>query len=152
MLLIEKVLILRSSDIFRLTPEHELIELAGILEEIYLEPNVPLFTKGDPGTCMYFIFKGKIRVHDGGFTLAVLEENDFVGELSILDAESRSASATTTEDTILLKLEQEPFYEIMMNNVEVLRGILKTLCRRLRIMDAKSVSTHKASEANPLAL
>jgi CRP/FNR family transcriptional regulator, cyclic AMP receptor protein len=152
MLLIEKVLILRSSEIFRQTPEHELVELAGILEEVYLEPGVRLFSKGDPGTCMYFIFKGKIRVHDGSFTLAVLEENDFVGELSILDAESRSASATTTEDTILLKLEQEPFYEIMMNNVEVLKGILKTLCRRLRIMDARSVNSHKASEANPLAL
>jgi CRP-like cAMP-binding protein len=152
MLLIEKVLILRSSEIFRHTPEHELVELAGILEEMHLEPNMPLFSKGDSGTCMFFIFKGKIKVHDGDFILAVLEENDFVGELSILDAESRSASATTTQDSILLKLEQEPFYEIMMNNAEVLKGILKTLCRRLRIMDAKSVSSHKASEANRLAL
>lgn len=152
MLLIEKVLLLRGSEIFRQTPEHELVELAGLLEEVYLEPEVNLFSKGDPGNCMYFIHKGKIRVHDAGFTLAVLEENDFVGELSILDAESRSACATTTEESVLLKLEQEPFYEIMMNNAEVLKGILKTLCRRLRIMDAKSVTTQKASEANPLAL
>ncbi|KAA5541264.1 Crp/Fnr family transcriptional regulator [Adhaeribacter rhizoryzae] len=152
MLLIEKVLLLRASEIFWQTPEQELVELAGILEEIYLEPGVTLFAKGDPGTCMYFIFKGKIRVHDGGYALAVLEENDFVGELSILDAESRSASATTAEESILLKLEQEPFYDIMMNNAEVLKGILKTLCRRLRIMDAKSVTSQKASETNPLAL
>jgi CRP-like cAMP-binding protein len=145
MLLIEKVLILRSSEIFRSTPEYELVELAGILEEVYLDREIKLFSKGDTGTCMYFIFKGKIRIHDGPHTLAILEENEIVGELSILDAESRSASATTLEDTILLKLEQEPFYEIMMNNVEVLKGILKTLCRRLRIMDAKSASLEKTN-------
>ena len=145
MLLIEKVLILRSSEIFHNTPEQELVGLAGILEEMYLEPGANLFLKGDKGNCMYFIYKGRVRVHDGDYTLAVLEDNDIVGELSVLDAECRSASATTLEETVLLKLEQEPFYEIMMNNVEVLKGILNTLCRRLRIMDHKSVSFHNTT-------
>ena len=140
MLLIEKVLILRSSEIFQNTPDDELIDLAEILEEIYLGPDVTLFAKGNPGNCMYFIFKGKIRIHDGEHTLAILGDYEIVGELSILDAESRSASATTIEDCILLRLEQEPFYEIMMTNVDILKGILKTLCRRLRILNEKSIS------------
>lgn len=150
MLLIEKVLILRSSEIFNSTPEHNLVELAGILEEVYLEPEVNLFSKGDVGNCMYFIYKGRVRIHDGDYMLAVLEDNEIVGELSVLDSERRSASATTLEETILLKLEQEPFYEIMMNNAEVLRGILKTLCRRLRIMDDKSISTHQKTNLTSL--
>ena len=139
MLLIEKVLTLRSSDIFNSTPETELVELAGVLEELHLGAEEDLFLKGDFGDCMYFIYKGKIRIHDGAHTLALLEENEILGELSILDAEPRSASATAAEETILLKLEQEPFYEIMLNNAEVLKGILKTLGRRLRLMDAEMV-------------
>lgn len=140
MLLIEKVLILRSSEIFQNTPDDELIDLAEILEEIYLGPEVTLFSKGNPGNCMYFIYKGKIRIHDGEHILAILSENEIVGELSILDAESRSASATTMEDCVLLRLEQEPFYEIMMTNVDILKGILKTLCKRLRILNEKSIA------------
>lgn len=139
MLLIEKVLILKSSAIFQDTAESELVELAEVLKEEFYEPHNTIFTKGSTGSCMYFIYKGKIRIHDGSHTLAVLEEQDIVGELSILDAESRSASATTMEDCILLKLEQEPFYEIMMNNVDVLKGILRTLCKRLRASNIKSV-------------
>ncbi len=138
-------MILRSSEIFHNTPEQELVGLAGILEEMYVEPEARLFSKGEKGHCMYFIYKGRIRIHDGDYTLAVLEDNDIVGELSVLDAACRSASATTLEETTLLKLEQEPFYEIMMNNVEVLKGILNTLCRRLRIMDDKSVSFHNTA-------
>ena len=133
MLLIEKVLILKSSSIFQDTAENELVELAEVLKEEFYEPHTTIFSKGESGSCMYFIYKGKMRIHDGPHTLAVLEEQDIVGELSILDAESRSASATTMEDCILLKLEQEPFYEIIMNNVDVLKGILKTLSKRLRV-------------------
>ncbi|WP_439882755.1 Crp/Fnr family transcriptional regulator [Pontibacter sp. MBLB2868] len=143
MLLIEKVLTLRSSDIFSETPETELVELAGVLEEIQLGPDEILFNKGDVGDCMYFVFKGKVKVHDEELTFAVLEENELLGELSILDTEPRSASATTLEDTILLRLAQEPFYEILLNNADVLKGILKTLCKRLRQMDTKLATPKK---------
>lgn len=140
MLLIEKVLILRSSEIFQNTPESDLVDIAGILEEVYIDRDNILFSKGDIGNCMYFIFKGKVRIHDGAHTLAILGENEIVGELSVLDAENRSASATTMDECILLKLEQEPFYEILMNNAEVLKGILNTLCRRIRVINQKSIS------------
>jgi CRP/FNR family transcriptional regulator, cyclic AMP receptor protein len=145
MLLIEKVLILRSSEIFQNTPENDLVEIASILEEVYLNAKTYIFSKGDIGNCMYFIFKGKVSITDGGHTLAILGENEIVGELSVLDAESRSASAVTLEECILLKLEQEPFYEILMNNAEVLRGILRTLCRRIRVINQKSISMAKSN-------
>lgn len=140
MLLIEKVLVLRSSEIFENTPESDLVELAAIVEEIYLDAGKVLFLKGDTGNSMYFIYSGSIKIHDGEHILAVLGENEIVGELSILDSESRSASATMEEDSILLKLEQEAFYDIMLNNADILKGILKTLCKRLRIINKKSIS------------
>jgi len=139
MLLIEKVLILRSLDIFKDTHEQELIDLAMILEEVFIEPGRKLFSKGDYGNCMYFIVHGQIRIHDGDHTLALLEDGEIVGELSLMDSESRSAHATSTQECIILKLDQEPFFDIIMNNADVLKGILKTLCKRLRVMDAKSV-------------
>ena len=148
MLLIEKVLVLRSSEIFKETAESDLVELAAVLEEVFLEANSLVFSKGDPGHCMYFIFSGSIRIHDNNTTLAVLAENEIVGELSVLDSEARSASGTTLEDTILLKLDQEPFYEILMNNPDILKGILKTLCRRLRISNRKSISMANQINSN----
>jgi CRP-like cAMP-binding protein len=138
MLLIEKVLVLKSSEIFESTKESELVELAGELEETYLNSGSLLFSKGDTGTCMYFICRGSVRIHDGTHTLAVLGENEIVGELSVLDAESRSASATTAENTLLLKLEQEDFYKITMNNPGIFKGIIKTLCRRIRAINKRS--------------
>jgi CRP-like cAMP-binding protein len=139
LLLIEKVLLLKSISIFAETPETVLAEVAEILEEVQMERSAQIFKVGDVASCMYIICKGEIRIHKEGHTLAVLKENDFFGELSLLDTDSRSADATANTDVFLLKMDQEPFYELMENRIEVARGIIKTLCKRLREQNIKSV-------------
>lgn len=135
MLIIERVLILKSLSIFEETPEPLLVEVASILEELELESESTIFRKGETGNCLYIIYKGQVRIHSNDHTLAILSENDFFGELSLLDTETRSASATTISESLLLKLDQEPFFDLMSNRVEVAKGILRVLCKRLRVQN-----------------
>ena len=139
LLLIEKVLLLKSLSIFAETPETVLTEVAEILEEVQLEKGTEIFKVGDVASCMYIIHKGEIKIHKDGHTLAMLKENDFFGELAMLDTDTRSANATSNTDVFLLKMDQEPFYDLMENRIEVVRGIIRTLCRRLREQNVKSV-------------
>src|SRR5690349_20826264 len=104
LLLIEKVLLLKSLSIFAETPETVLAEVAEILEEEEFNAGKTIFRAGDVGNCMYIIFKGEVRIHKGEHTLAIFKENDFFGELSLLDTDTRSASATATTETLLLKI------------------------------------------------
>lgn len=134
----QKVSLLKKTDIFRNTPEADLSAIADILQELPLKPGDAIFSKGDKGDCMYIIEKGSIRIHDGAYTFAFLKENEVFGELSLLDAETRSASATCDQESIILKLEQQPFYDILSRDQEVLKGILKMLCRRIRVLDEQS--------------
>lgn len=146
MLLIEKVLTLKLTGIFRSIEENELIDTASIIEEIPMEEGECFFLKGDKGDSMYIIQSGSVRIHDGEHTFAILKEHDVFGELSLLDEEVRSASATCETAGLLLQLKQEPFYEILADNAHVLKGILKTLCRRIRIMDEQSTKTYNQSK------
>jgi CRP-like cAMP-binding protein len=139
LLLIEKVLLLKSLSIFEETPETVLAELAEILEEEEFDKGKSIFSAGQEGNCMYIIFKGEVKIHKGDHTFAILKENDFFGELSLLDTDTRSASATTVTEAFLLKIDQEPFYELMESRIEVAKGIIKTLCRRLKAQNEKSV-------------
>lgn len=145
MLLVEKVILLKSTDIFKNTPEQELIDIAYIMQEIEIEPGTTLFNKGDEGNSLYLIYKGSVSIHDGAHQFAVLSQNEMFGELSLLDAEPRSASATAITECGLLKLSQEPFYEVLMQNSKVLKGIMRTLCRRLRDEDRKSAALSRKS-------
>lgn len=140
LLLVEKVLILKSLSIFKDTPEHILADLAPLMEEEEYEQNTLIFQEGEIGDCMYIIYQGKVNIHKGGTTLAILKEKEVFGELALLDAEVRSAGATTNTDCILFRIEQEPFYELIENRPEVAKGFIKILCQRLRAQNEKSIA------------
>jgi len=143
MLIIEKVLLLKNSSIFQNCKEVDLVEIASICQEHQVIHDTSLFKKGDPGNCIYFIYKGQVSIHDGEHQLAVLSENEIFGELSVLDSDSRSASATTITDCILLKIDQEDFYDVIATNTDIIKGIMKTLCKRLREQDHINVELKK---------
>ena len=132
---IEKVIILKSTSLFTETPENILVDIANILEAESYEANTTIFSKGDTGTCMYIINEGNIKIHDENTIFAKLSNRNFFGELALLDPEPRSASATTITDSLLLKLEQDAFFELMTERAEMAKGILKVLTRRIRSMN-----------------
>jgi len=134
LLTIEKVIMLKTVNIFSEVPEEDLVDVASIVEEMAVKAGERIITKGDIGTSMYIIVKGRAQVHDGDRQLAVLEERNVFGELAALDPEPRSAHITALEDCLLFKLEEGPLYDLMAEHVEVTRGIIRVLCRRMRDM------------------
>ena len=139
LLLVEKVLILKSLSIFKDTPEHILADLAPLMQEEEYEQGSLIFEEGEIGDCMYIIQQGEVRIHKNNTTLAILKEKEVFGELALLDAEQRSASATASADCVLFRIEQEPFYELIENRPEVAKGFIKILCQRLRAQNEKSI-------------
>ena len=139
LLLVEKVFILKSLSIFKDTPEHILADLAPLMQEEEFDQNTLIFNEGDLGDCMYIIHQADVKIHKGDTVLAVLKEKEVFGELSLLDAEARSASATTNSPCILFRINQEPFYELIESRPEVARGFIKILCQRLRAQNEKSI-------------
>lgn len=140
LLLVEKVLILKSLGIFKDTPENILADLAPLMQEEDFEQGTLIFKEGEIGDCMFIIQSGEIKIHKGQSTLVILREKEVFGELSLLDAETRSASATCQTDCTLFRIDQEPFYELIESRPEVARGFIKMLCKRLRAQNEKSVN------------
>jgi CRP-like cAMP-binding protein len=129
---VEKVIILKAVNIFESTPDYILVDVAGLLEEQIVPAGQTLLNKGEIGDCMYIVVAGKMKAHDGDTLLNYLEERNFFGEMALLDREPRIASITAVEDTTLLRLDQEPFYELMESRIEVARGIIGVLTGYLR--------------------
>ena len=129
---IEKVLTLKSVSIFAGTPDETLVEAAAILEEVDIPEGHTIFEKGEMGSCLYIIADGRVRVHDGERTLNELGTGDVFGEMAVLDAAPRVASVTALDATRLLRLDQEPLYELMADRIEVVRAIVGVLSGHLR--------------------
>ena len=138
--LFERVILLKTVDLFHETPDPVLSHIAQALEEVHAKAGERIIEKGETGSCLYIIVEGQVRVHDGEHSLAELHGRDVVGEMSLLDPEPRSASVTALEETTLLKLDREVFYDLMIDNIEIARGAIATLCRRIRKQNEKANS------------
>ncbi len=131
----QKIEVLRKTKVFSETEESVLAEISAGLQEISVRRNHNIFKKGDEGDAMYIIKSGSVRVHDGGHILSRLFPGQVFGEFALFDKESRSASVTADEPTVLYRLSQDNFYEIMAEKAEVTKGVLKKVIRRIREMN-----------------
>ena len=137
---VEKVLFLKSIDLFSQIPGEDLARVALIAAEVEFDPGDVLMTEGEMGDSMYLLLSGQVRVTRGKVPITDLGPKECVGELAILDSEPRSATVQAMTPTQALKLEREDFYELLYERMDIGRGIIKVLCRRLRETTARGPS------------
>ena len=91
-------------------------ELEAIIKEMEIESHDEgsvIIAEGEPGSSMYVIASGEVKVftrgQGGGGTvyLARLGEGDFFGEVSVLTGKPRTATITASQRTELLRLDRE---------------------------------------------
>ena len=127
-------------------PPQDLGHLAGIAEEIVYSEGDEIIREGDHGDEMFLIVEGKVEIHRQSESLAVLVDRDYFGEMSILDGEPRSATATARADCLLLRIRQSDFYGILERHHNVSLTIIHTLTRRLRQMNQGTISDDGSDE------
>jgi CRP-like cAMP-binding protein len=129
---VERVLFLKSIELFSQIPSEDLAQVALIATEEMREAGEDVFIEGDPGDALYLVLEGSVRVHRAGQTISELGARECFGEMSILDSGPRSATVTVTADTTVLKISREDFQDVMAEKPQIAAGIIRVLTRRLR--------------------
>jgi hypothetical protein len=127
-----RVGLLRQTALFAETPENVLSSIVPIMQEVSFPPGHQIFAKGDIGASLYIVYEGEVGIFNGPQLLTTFRQGDFFGELALLDAEPRSATAVAQGAVRAFRLDQDDFYDVMEERGEVLRNILRVLCQRLR--------------------
>ena len=144
---LEKLVLLRASPVFGGIEGEDLAPLARIAEHMTLAPGEAAFAEHDVADALYVIIRGRVNIHRGDESLASLGPGEPFGEMAALDGSPRSATATATEDTELLRIGSDEFYEVLHEQVEIAEGIIRTLIARLRVADvALAASSGRPSQ------
>ncbi|UPL49810.1 cyclic nucleotide-binding domain-containing protein [Hymenobacter sublimis] len=133
----ERVAVLQRTALFAATPANVLSSIVPIMKEVEFAAGHQIFAKGDLGTSLFIVHEGEVGIFTGSQQLATFRKGEFFGELALLDAEPRSASAVAQTPVVAFRLDQEDFYDVMEERGEVLRNILRVLCQRLRLQNEK---------------
>jgi len=95
-----------------------------------------IFRQGSHGVAVYIVESGKVEISKDiqgkKFAIETLGPGDMFGEMSFIDHEPRSATATALEDTVLELLDKD-FIDSEFNQISSdFRGVVRTLVKRLR--------------------
>ena len=135
-----------------LTPE----ELERIAKLIFLRSyrkGRTLFFEETPGEVMYLIHSGQVGIYKSvsgkdDLLLASLNPGSFFGEMSLVDAQPRSATARIIEDAELVVITKKVFDQMLLTDPgitsKILVSLLKVALGRLRSTDDKFKSLRPA--------
>ena len=129
---IEKVIFLKSVDIFEHATVEQLGHIAGLMEEENFEAGETIYKEGEPGDTLYVILSGRVLIEKNGSTLRELKAKEAFGTLEVLDFHPRAATVKAIDQIRVLKLNGQEFYELLSIDIEMVQAVFRTLCGLVR--------------------
>lgn len=143
---------LRNIPIFSEIDENELLQIARVGVRKKYKRGSMILLEEEVGAALFVIISGKVKVirsdEDGReVILSILGENDFFGEMALLDGLTRSASVVAITKTELFMVHRRDFLKLLNEYPAVAISLLKELTMRLRKADTqiKSLSLKDAA-------
>ncbi len=129
---LDRLLFIRRVPIFKELRDDFLMRLAPVMDEVAFDAGYTIITEGQEGRAMYIVVSGQVSVHLNGQQVAQFKSGDCFGEMSVFDAEPRSASVTTLEHCECLVLTQQQLYDAIDETPGIAVNIIRLLSRRIR--------------------
>lgn len=132
--------LLRKIDLFADLTDREADSILALMREKSIAKGTTIFHHLDDGGGLYLILEGAVKISRTGrdgrdVTVAVLREGNFFGEMSLLDGQPRSATATAILAARLLVLDREHFQRHVLAQPRIVAKLLGELSKRIRAAD-----------------
>ena len=129
---IEKVIFLQDIDVFKDVRVEDLAYIAAITEEETFQPGTNLYEVNDSADSLYLVLDGKVRLHRNSQEISVSGPHEAFGTWALFDNQPRVATATALEETLVLRISREDFYDLLSDHVRIAEAMLRSLARSLR--------------------
>ena len=101
------------------------------------QANSTIFVEGTPGNVMYVVLEGEVELLVRSQVLEVAGPGDIVGEMALIDAKPRSATARAKSDCRLAPVDERRFLFLVHETPFFALHVMRVLADRLRRMNAE---------------
>ncbi len=128
--------ILKNVSLFKGLDEDELERVLTLAFTKDYKKNYTLFFEGMAGGIMYVIIKGQIDIFKNTQNgeenfLASLKTGDYLGEISLIEEDKRSATAKIAEESKLLVITRKCFNDMIYKEPRIASKILFNIAKKL---------------------
>ncbi len=139
MIPLEKVIILSKVALFSMLKTEIIQTISKMTREKNYSDGEILFSQNQTGDSLFIIVSGKVvifRTTENGEEkhIVTLKENEFIGELSLFDAKTHTASARCLEQSKFLVIGRDDIEGLIYQHPKIALGFLKALIARMRGM------------------
>ena len=144
---------LSAVDIFAPLSADETSMLAQAAVRHVFAPGETVIRAGDPGSSMFVVHKGRVRVQvsENGRprTVATLNEGDFFGEMALFTGEPRTANVLALEETEVLEIGHAAMKRVFDTNPDLVESLSFIMAERRQGLasqtDDSAENTHSSA-------
>ena len=132
-----KLLVLREHPFFCDLEPEALDQLCRYAKHATLKRGATLFSKGDPGNCLYAVISGTVKMsvssaEGRSAILNLIGPGEIFGEMALLDGLARSADAIANTNCDVFVIDRREFIPFVRNQPALAMKFIELLCTRLR--------------------
>ncbi|HWX86198.1 MAG TPA: cyclic nucleotide-binding domain-containing protein [Xanthobacteraceae bacterium] len=95
-----------------------------------------IFKEGDAASEFFVIHSGKVDIRLGNRPLGTVSDHDIFGEMALIDAAPRSATAVAATDVTLVPVGEKQFLFLVSRTPHFALNVMRVLARRLRAQNS----------------
>ena len=131
--IVEKVIALEGVDLMANLTSEQLARIGSIAKEVDFVPGRVVLDAGKPLDALYVVVDGAVELSRAGEVLATARPFEILGAWALFEENDPTPfTAKAIEDTRLLRIAREDFYDLLSDNSEITSAIFSTLVRRFR--------------------
>ena len=102
------------------------------IETRFFKAGTTIFREGEEAHELFVIKRGDVRIQIGNRTVSELSADHIFGEMALIDAEPRSASAIAVTDVELVPVSEKQFLFLVGQTPYFALKVMRVLAQRLR--------------------
>lgn len=127
----------------------EISRLLGVVDIVSIARGDFLFRAGDEANGFYVVRRGELEIRNDHLLYETISTGDIVGEMSVVDESTRSASVLARTRAELIAVDPAGFLALVENEPAFALTVMRVMARRLRQMNRRYEAALPKHSASP---
>ena len=126
---IQMVVYLQAVELFTYCTAEQMVRIASIARQKNFAAGEEIYSANDPAESMYCITEGAVTLSHPEGGERRLGPKEIFGVEEILSDRLRCEKASAAVDTVALAVDSEDFFDLLSNNIEIVKALFRQLLR-----------------------